>query len=160
VRGRPRKPHRLRALEGGRGHSRPLATDLAAPKDPLVVPAGLSRAERAAWRVHVAHLRRLKLESAVDAGQVEALVRFYCRARQADAILARRGLTTTTKHLGAIRRPEVAISRESWALYCALADKFGLSATSRAKLGAVLAPPPQAGDVPPELRDVSRPEPA
>lgn len=154
--GRPRKPHRLRALEGGRGKSRPLTPDLAAPADPLVAPPGLSAPERAAWAVHVKWLRDLKLETAVDAGSIEALVRMFCRARQADAVIRRRGLTMTTKSNGTIRRPEVAISSECWRAYGALAGQFGLTPASRAKLGPATKVPEKAGDVPPELRDASR----
>jgi len=155
--GRPRKPHRLRVLEGGRGKSRPLTPDLPAPKDPLRPPRTLSAAERLAWVEHVRDVRALGLESAVDHGQFLAMVRFYVRAQLADAAIARGGrtggLTVDTPSNGPIQRPEVGISERAWRLYAQLADKFGLSATARAKLGGSGAPRERAGDVPPELRD-------
>src|SRR5688500_12454193 len=125
--GRPRKPYKLRALEGGRGHHRPVTPDLPAPAEPLVAPSGLSAPEKAAWKVHVGWLRALKLESKVDGAQLEGLVRMLCRARRADAAIARHGLTMVTKSNGTIQRPEVAISAACWKSYSALAGQFGLS---------------------------------
>jgi P27 family predicted phage terminase small subunit len=157
--GRPRKPHRMRVLEGGRGKSRPMTPDRPAPKSPLVAPANLSAAEKRAWSEHVTYVRSLGTESRVDRGQFLAMVRFYCRALAADNVLARRGkkggLTIETNSNGQVQRPEVAISERCWKFYAQLADKFGLSETARAKLGATETPPEGAGDVPPELRDAS-----
>jgi P27 family predicted phage terminase small subunit len=119
----------------------------------MKLPAKLSAAERAAWDLHVGWVRRLKLESSVDAGQMLALVRMYCRAAAADAVVRRRGMSYRLLQGSFAQRPEVGISKECWKLYTALADKFGLSATSRAKLGAGKVEPERAGDVPPELRD-------
>ena len=152
--GRPRKPHRLRVLEGGRGKSRPLTPDLPAPTDPLVAPAWLSREERAAWKRHVVWLRSLRLESKVDAGALEAMVHFYCLARQADRVIRKRGLTVETP-MGPKKRPEVAVSNESWRAYAGLAGQFGMTPAARAKLGGEPEAPEGAGDVPPELRDAS-----
>jgi P27 family predicted phage terminase small subunit len=152
--GRPRKPHRLRVLEGGRGHSRPLTPDLPAPTDPLVAPRGLAADERAAWREHAAAVRQLGLESSVDRGQFLGMVRAYCRARKADRVLARRGLTMSSLH-SEIQRPEVAISDRCWAHYERVASKFGLDPQARAKLAPAERRPEKAGDVPPELADAS-----
>ena len=150
--GRPRKTHRLRVLEGGRGKSRPLTPDLAAPSDPIERPRTLTVAERAAWKRHAGWIRRLKLESSVDQGQFLAMVRFYCRAQAADKIIARHGLTMETLHNGEIQRPEVAISERCWKTYSQLADKFGLSAAARAKLSPGEQKPEDAEDLPAELR--------
>ena len=149
--GRPRKPHALRVLEGGRGKSRPLTPDLPAPRDPLVTPKGLTREEAQEWKRHAEWLRALKLESRVDAGQFLGMIRHYCRALLADRAIARHGLTMKTQANGTVRRPEVLISKESWAAYATLADKFGFSAAARAKLGAKATPPVKAGDVPEDL---------
>ncbi len=75
MRGRPRKPHQLRVLEGGRGHSRALTPDLEAPSRPLKAPSGLAKDEALAWREHTARVRELGLESSVDAGAMELLVK-------------------------------------------------------------------------------------
>ena len=157
--GRPRKPHVLRALEGGRGKSRPMTPDLPAPKSPLVPPPGLGSDERAAWKKHAAWVRSLRLESHVDAGQFEALVHFYCLARRAGRELRKlRKLTSMNKANGRTRLPEVSIQREAWRDYCAIASKFAMDPAARARMGADPATDPDldgAGDVPPELRDAS-----
>lgn len=149
--GRPRKPYKLRALEGGRGKSRPLMPDLEAPADPLEAPAGLSKAERAEWERHALYLRRLRVESCVDAGLFEGMIRALCRARAADRVIARKGLTMSTPANGVTKRPEVGISADQWRLYNQLAAQFGLSPVARAKLGKGGDAPERAGDVPPEL---------
>jgi P27 family predicted phage terminase small subunit len=148
---RPRKPHKLRVLEGGRGKSRPLSPDLKAPADPLAAPRGLSREELAAWKLHSKWLRRLGIESGVDGGSFLAMVRHYCRAIRADGILRKKGLTMVSATNGEIRRPEVSISAESWRAYSLLAQQFGLTPAARAKLGTKPERPERAGDVPEEL---------
>jgi P27 family predicted phage terminase small subunit len=160
--GRPRKPAKLRALEGGRGHSRPVTPDLPAPVEALEPPDHLGEEERAVWLRHSAWLRKLGVESAVDAGQFEAMVRFFCRAQQADRVLRLKmaenplsGLTMASGANGEVQRPEVAISDRCWTHYERLASKFGLDPAARAKLGSGEAKPERAGDVPPELRDAS-----
>lgn len=153
--GRPRKPSRLRILEGGRGKSRPLTKDLQAPASPLVPPRGLSSAERAAWAHHVRDVRKMGIESSVDHGQFLAMIRFYCRAQAADRVISRRGLTTSTKANGEVQRPEVAISERSWKFYAQLADKFGMSELARTKLGTDQKKPESASDLPADLRDAS-----
>jgi hypothetical protein len=114
-----------------------MTPDLPAPKSPLVPPAGLGRAEKAEWKRHAEWVRSLGLESGVDAGQFEAMVRHLIRARRCE------------------RKGEASLAIHSWRAYCLQADKFGLSATARAKLGTQPQKPEEAGDVPPELRDAS-----
>ena len=160
--GPPRKPHRLRVLEGGggargRGKHRPLTPDHPAPSTKLPCPRGFTADLRAEWRRHVAWLRELKLESGVDAAMLEGAVRMLCRARQADRELAKaQRLTITSDANGSVRHPAVSISRECWRDYAQFAARFGLSPADRAKLGQGGAEQPEkAGDVPAELRDVS-----
>jgi P27 family predicted phage terminase small subunit len=132
-----------------------LTPDLPAPKDPLIVPKGLSREEQAAWKLHSKWLRKLGIESCVDGGSMLAMVRHYCRAMKADAVIARKGLTTTTMANGDTKRPEVSISSESWRAYSTLAQQFGLTPVARAKLGAKPARPERPGDVPEGLADAN-----
>jgi len=117
-----------------------------------VAPATLTKEEKAAWDLHVGWIRKLKIETSVDAGQLEAMVRMFCRARQADAAIADLGLVLVTDANGEIRRPEVSISNECWKHYGQLADKFGLSASARAKLGSGEKKIEDPGDVPADLR--------
>jgi P27 family predicted phage terminase small subunit len=152
--GRPRKPHHIRLLEGGRGHSRPLTPDLEAPADPLARPAGLAADERLAWDSHVERIRALGLESSVDAGAVEAMVSAYCLARRARLIVRKKGLTVVTP-MGIKARPEVAIARDAWRAYVQACGKFGLEPSARAKLPPKKKEPEKAGDVPAGLRDAS-----
>ena|SRR3990167_2293042 len=154
ARGRPRKPHRLRVLEGGRGHSRPLTPDLSAPSAPLVAPRGLSRDELAAWRDHAGWVAQMGLQSPVDSGQFLGMIRQYCRALKADRAIAKtKGLTVESRANGKVALPEFAISERAWAHYERLASKFGLDPQARAKLTGPQTPKECAGDVPAELRD-------
>lgn len=155
-RGRPPKPHALRVLEGGRGKSRPLTPDLPAPARPLVAPKTLSTAERQEWKKHVAYLREMGVESEVDVSFLEGAIRMLCRARKADAELAKRGTTMISMKGNRVKRPEVSISRECWQAYERMAAQFGISPAARAKLGGSGGPHERAGDVPPELRDAKR----
>jgi len=143
-------------LEGGRGKSRPLTPDLPAPTSRLVPPATLSQAERAEWKKHVAHFHAMGVESSVDAGLVEGLVRMLCRARAADKVIASSGMTTISAKGNEVKRPEVSVSRDSWQAYERIAASFGLSPAARAKLGGSGSPRERAGDVPAALRDAKR----
>jgi P27 family predicted phage terminase small subunit len=127
-----------------------MAPDLPAPVDPLRPSGQLNSAERAAWKKHVEWVRALKLESRVDAGCFEALVRAYCRARAADQVVAKQGLTFEGLH-GPRPRPEVLISRNSWHTYQVLAQQFGMTPAARAKFGTSTARPEKASDLPAEL---------
>ncbi len=155
-RGRPRKPYRLRVLEGGRGKSRALTPDLPAPTSPLVAPSRLSAAERKAWKEHVQYFRELGIESKVDSAYVEGMVRMLCRGRQADAILQKSGLTMISVKGNRVKRPEVSISRESWEAYRQAAANMGIGAAARAKLGGDGSHRERAGEIPDELRSAKR----
>lgn len=154
--GRPRKPYRLRILEGGRGKSRALTPDLPAPSSPLVAPAGLSRPERRAWNEHVEYFRDMGIESKVDSAYVEGMIRMLCRGREADAILHKSGLTMISVKGNRVKRPEVSISRESWEAYRQAAGNMGIGAAARAKLGGDGGHRERAGDLPEELRRAKR----
>jgi P27 family predicted phage terminase small subunit len=132
-----------------------MTPDLAAPAKPLAPPKGLARDELSAWAEHVERVRELGIESRVDVGSMEVLVRMYCRARRAEVELAK-GMTMMTEANGRIRKPEVLISESSWKVYIALCGQFGLTPAARAKLGPTSAPRERAGDVPEHLRDVTK----
>jgi P27 family predicted phage terminase small subunit len=155
-RGRPRKPHRLRVLEGGRGHSRPLTPDLPAPSGQLVAPRCLGSAERAAWKEIVSHLREMGTESKADAGLVECGATVICRKRRADAVLAKKGLTMISHKGNVVKRPEHSISRECMLIWISVAAQLGLSPAARAKLGGDGSHREEAGEVPPELTHAKR----
>jgi phage terminase small subunit len=97
----------------------------------------------------------MRVESGVDLGTFRGLVTLYCRALEADAVLEEQGLTMATTN-GPVKRAEVGISRDCWKDYGSLAGRFGLTPADRAKIGGPEKPKERAGDVPPELRDVSR----
>jgi len=152
-RGRPRKPHSLRVLEGGRGKSRPLTPDLPAPSARLVAPKNLSLAERQEWKKHVEYLRAMGVESNVDVGFLEGMLRMLCRARNADAVVAKDGMTMVSVKGNRVKRPEVSVSRDCWQAYERMAAAFGITPAARAKLGGSGGARERAGDVPSELRD-------
>lgn len=124
-------------MEGGRGKSRPLTPDLPAPAGQLVMPKGLCPEGKREWARHVEWIRAMKLESPVDAGQVEALVRHLVRARKAD------------------RKGQGMLATQAWKAYSAQAGQFGMGPAARAKLAPAEGKPEGAGDVPEGLRDAS-----
>ena len=159
--GPTRKPFQLRSVEGGRGHHRPMVPDLEAPRGGLIAPPGLSKEERAAWEQHVVWLEDLKIDSRVDAGELLLAITHFVRARRADRVIARKGLTykCETANGEMIRpRPEIRISAESTRLYNLIIGKFGMSPADRAKLS--LDRPGEedgAGDTPAGLNDADEP---
>lgn len=107
---------------GKRKHSEPWAR----PGTPKM-PAGLPAMAQRHWKWLVGEMDGKDLLSTADAGILEAACRAYSKARTADKVIDRQGLTMdatffdqksqTSRVIGSKTRPEVAISKSAWAEY-------------------------------------------
>lgn len=137
MKGRPRKPTQLKVIEGNRGKRR-IAPD--APVTPGVprCPAHLKGAARRMWKLVAGELDALGLIAKVDGAALEGVCVAYCRAIEADRALAEFGLTYSrglpSGDLVHVKRPEIAISRDSWAQVKSFCVEFGLTPVSRSRL--------------------------
>ena len=155
--GRKPKPTALKELAGNPG-KRPL--NKAEPRPPPgapLPPAHLTKFARAEWLRLSTQLDLLQLLTNVDAGAFAA----YCEAvslwRRAKRIVQQKGLTFETN--GMVRkRPEVAIMQEAARQVVKYATEFGLTPSSRSRVGAAMpAQPPLPGMDLPEQRDPAKP---
>ena len=133
-RGPKPKPSALKLLEGtyrpdrARNEPKPeLVSEVVAP------PAWLSREGAAVWRRAVPVLMELQLLSVLDLDALGAYCAQVGRAKKAEALLRRHGLTVEVK--GRLqRRPEIAIAKEAWAEARRWAQEFGLTPAARTRL--------------------------
>ena len=146
LRGRPRKPTKLRLLEGNRG-KRALPKDepqpeACEPKLPATVkrdPVALAEWQRIASLTLLKHAAVLTL---ADGPMLEATSRAYSEYESADAALRGYGSETyssITQGGGVIHRPypEVAIRADAWRRWVAGLTHFGLSPATRGKVKTV-----------------------
>ncbi|MBX9877620.1 MAG: phage terminase small subunit P27 family [Candidatus Obscuribacterales bacterium] len=133
-RGPAPKPTALKEAEGNPG-KRPLnkrepKPDLALPK----CPDFLSDLAKKEWDRVVGQLFRNRLMTDLDAMNLAGMCQALKRAVAADKILEKSGYTMTTMQGNEIQRPEVSISRNSWAEYRKFAVEFGMSPASRSRI--------------------------
>ncbi len=143
---RPRKPTRLKVLEGNRGHRK-----LEPSKEPQPLrgapecPAGLSSASQKLWASLVAELDRLGLISSVDGSSMEAAIRGYEQGVWADAqitklqaeISAGDNSQPTMYRLSVL----MSASKKGWQQWKVFSTEFGLAGPgSRSKLSVNSGP--------------------
>lgn len=134
--GRPRKPTRLKVLEGNRG-KRKIKPE---PEPALGVPtfAALPEGARAVLDQLVPELDRLGLISKVDGQSLEAACRGYDQGQMADNGIERLRAAIES---GAAEQSDyyklsilMAASKKGWSQWAAFAREFGLTPASRGKL--------------------------
>ncbi len=145
--GRPRKPTKLKILEGNRGH-RSLGKPQPEPtRGAPRMPAHLPMAAKRLWQMLAGELDAIGIMTKVDGAALEGLCVAYARAVEADKVLAREGLTVDVKKeiddgdgrkklvtVMTYQRPEVAISHNCWRRYKEFCAEFGLTPSARGKL--------------------------
>jgi len=107
------------------------------------MPTGMPAMARAQWKLLVTEMDARNALATADAGILEAACRAYAKARAADKVLDRDGLTMDIKFfdqkkqefvvIGSKARPEVQISKAAWAEYRACLVE--LQATPKARGG-------------------------
>jgi P27 family predicted phage terminase small subunit len=133
-RGRPRKPTRLKILDGNPG-KRPL--NAAEPQPPAGAPAcpsWLDREAKAEWRRVVPALDRLGLLTRVDRSAIAGYCTAWAELCWASKTLARVGHTYTTEGGQICPRPEVAMHRSALRHVRQFSALFGLDPASRSRV--------------------------
>lgn len=148
--GRPRKPTRLKLLQGT---ARPDRANKEEPKLPTIIPRaakGLSDQDGKAWR-HIARiLRPMNIMTAADVLALELLATAYVDFWEARRTINEKGPTYVSKTekmtnekgsqvLCVIirRRPEIEIMSDAWRRIEKMLSHFGLSPSSRSRVSVI-----------------------
>jgi P27 family predicted phage terminase small subunit len=130
-RGPAAKPNAVRVMEG----KSPRKDELKAPPGLPSAPGYLDSFARAEWRRIVPLLHAMEILTKVDRAALEAYCNAYSNMREAQMVLAKKGLTVRTGPQGYLQqRPEVAIANKSMALVQKLCAEFGMTPSARARM--------------------------
>lgn len=144
--GRPPKPTSLKLLSGNPGR-RPLP--VGEPKPPKITrsrpPAWLNRIAKAEWRRIAPTLTDLELLTESDIALLSSYCLAWSRLVEAQKIIDKEGITTVDPStLKVYRHPACAIASEASSELRQLCTQFGLSPSSRGRLGVVPPKKPEA----------------
>jgi P27 family predicted phage terminase small subunit len=136
--GPPRKPTKLRILEGKRAH-RPVNDNEPHPSPGLpTMPKGLSSWGKRVWRTAVEELDRLDLMTIVDHGAFEAAVIGADTAHEADRRIR---LLVAKINKGKGEQEDFyrlsimnSVSKKGWQQFKSFATEFGMTPASRTRL--------------------------
>ena len=103
-------------------------------KEP-VCPSYFPPVARAEWKRIVPLLREMKILSTCDRVALENYCMAYSRFRQAQAVIADKGLTFEGMH-GPKKRPEVTIAEKCQEIMKVFCQEFGLTPAARARVDA------------------------
>ena len=134
MRGRPPKPTALRILQGNPGKRLLNQKEPQPQKALLKCPRWLNKFAREEWASVVPELHRLGLLTKLDEKALACYCQAYSRLRQAETVIAKKGITFKTPNGFVQKRPEVTIAREAMQLMKAFAAEFGLTPSSRTRL--------------------------
>jgi len=133
----PRKPSKLKLLEGNRGR-RPISSEPEPMPGAPPMPPGMPSAAQTLWKHLVPELEALGLLTLVDGGALEGACRAIAQGRAAD-----KAIEKLQKRIGSGRSEEHdfyrlsilnAVSRKAWGQYRAFCIEFGLTPASRTRL--------------------------
>lgn len=138
--GRPRKPTRLKLLEGTyRPDRAPRNEPMPAPAVPEP-PEDLDPEARAEWDRIVPHLAALGLLSHLDRAALAAYCQLYARWWEAERAIREHGLTQVTESGYVAQRPEVGIANTALTQMRRYLVEFGLTPAARSRIDAPTAP--------------------
>jgi len=133
--GPPRKPTKLKLLEGNPGHQK---LNKHEPQPALATPTAPKWMKGAAlemWGRIVPELDRLGMLTVVDQGALEGACAAYGQAIECRLHIQKNGQTFKEGEAGyPWQRPEVSIEKQAWKQWDSLGSKFGLTPADRAKL--------------------------
>ncbi len=136
--GPPRKPRKIIAIEGNRGHRKKTYLQAPEPEPTRGIPTPPEWFDPIAleiWNRLTPELDRLGLITVVDGPALEGACVAYSRAVACGKVLERDGLVAEVGDQGyRQQRPEVSIEQKSWAQYRAFCTEFGLTAAARSRL--------------------------
>lgn len=128
--GRPRKPSKLRELEGNPGRT-PIPKEPEVPALDGTAPPWLSKDARVLWNEFIPQIRQWIFASKLD----EPLLLFLCgtwgMAMQAQRKLKREGITRDGH-----KNPAAQIWKDNVSLFLQIGSRFGMTPADRARLFA------------------------
>ena len=140
MRGPPRKPTRLKLLEGNKGHQTKKVLNLG-PEWPEIFgkcPSDLKGAARNLWKKLAVRLEEKKLSSEVYRPALEGLCRAYQKATAAERVLDREGMTMRFSRKDGtayeMPRPEISIARNAWNQMKGFMVEFGLTPAAASRV--------------------------
>lgn len=141
--GPPRKPTKLRLLQGNPG-KRALPQDEPMPEEGAPpTPKTLRGAALAKWKELVADTMAIRVLTKVDGHMLEVTAAAYDEWLSLNRTLSKSGVTykaRTTNGTRVYPRPEVAMRADAWRRYCTGLAHFGLSPSSRGKVQTAKPP--------------------
>jgi len=138
--GRPRKPTRLKVLEGTyRPDRAPQSEPQPDPSTPSC-PTWLHPEAQREWRRLVPHLEELGLLTQVDRAALAAYCQLYARWWQAEREIEKHGMVQYTDTGYAVQRPEVGVSNTALTQMRRYLVEFGLTPAARTRIDAPTAP--------------------
>jgi P27 family predicted phage terminase small subunit len=141
--GPPKKPARLKVIEGNRG-KKPIPAEPQFTIGTPIRPAGMPPVARNLWALLVAELDRLQLLSLVDGPALAGACVAYAQARWADRRIHdyQRALAGKKKgpKKGALLGLSIqnAVSKKAWTQFKSFCTEFGLTPASRSRLAVGL----------------------
>lgn len=139
MKGRKRKPARIREMEGNPGR-RPIPVEPdVRPVESLTAPTFLKGRARAEWRRVAVALRDKRLLTEAD----RSILALYCQAfarwvRAEEMIGKTGGPVVSTDKGNLVQNPWIAISRRSSEMMLKTAAEFGMTPSSRGRVGGSL----------------------
>ncbi len=152
--GRPPKPTALKKLKGTLQKCRENRQEWHPPAGAPALPEGMPKVAQSEWRKAVELLVPSGILTQADGRVLESYCRSIARARAAEEIVEREGLTVETQQ-GCQAHPAVGIARQAWEKADRYGEKLGLDPSSRARLKA-----PEAPKVDPDEEFLSRGRPS
>jgi P27 family predicted phage terminase small subunit len=135
-RGPPPKPSSLKKLEGTYRPDRAARSEFKPPEGAPACPDYLDSVARAVWDEHAPELVKAKILTIVDGPLFEAFCVNVAMARRLQAMA--QDEPTVTGSQGQIKlNPAAGEARQHWALARQLGAEFGLSPSSRSRIGTV-----------------------
>lgn len=138
--GRPKKSIAEKKLEGNRSKTPP-EEPLKPPKGEVKCPVWLSKEAKKFWKKVVPILQETDgLIEISDQTALEGFCETYAQWKEASLVLQKEGMTFSTPKGYIQQRPEVAIVQKSSKTLMDYMNAFGLTPSSRSRLG-IKAPP-------------------
>lgn len=148
MKGRRPKPTALKELQGNPGKRKPRSDEPKPTKTPRLpnCPRRLKGEARAAWRTIGGRLVDMQILTVADLTGLEILCEAYAEYVECRQVIAEKGRTYTSytesgKERAIRPRPEIAMAQKAWERFKYLLLEYGLTPSSRTRIGVVALPP-------------------
>lgn len=134
MRGRKPLPTALKVLQGTLRKHRANGNEPQPTQALLRPPKGLPLEALREWKRVAPELHAAGVLTVIDRAMLIGYVRNYARALEAEALIAKHGLTVENASGGQSPNPAIRIARSSWDLVAKFAADFGMTPASRTRL--------------------------